>query len=91
MEHGVGPHGNRPAVRIPDDGEAVHTTAGDLVQLVDHPLELALHIHGATIDERDRACGHADTLLGGRTAHQYGSMLGVGVNTSAGAGSPASS
>jgi hypothetical protein len=25
-------------------------------------LELSLDFQGATIDERDRACGHADTL-----------------------------
>src|SRR4051794_30413013 len=62
IKHGLRPHGYGPAVRSPDPGEAVLTSAGALVQLVDHRLQLSPDLHGGTVDERDRARGHDDTL-----------------------------
>jgi hypothetical protein len=78
MEDGLGPYGDRLAVRVIHHGEAVLATGGDLVQLVDHRFELSLDIQAFAIDEHDRADGHDVHGIHRGTGPPAGSRLSSG-------------
>jgi hypothetical protein len=74
VNDGLGPHGDRAAVCVPEHREAVLATAGDVVKRVDHRLELSVDLDGRAVGERDRAGGHAVHRI---VRGEFGLLTGV--------------
>ena len=72
VDDGLWTHGDRVSARVAQQSEAVLTAAANLVQFVDHRLQLAFDIRGVPVDEGDGAGGHAATVSGGEPNRRLG-------------------